>query len=68
MPRWNLLPLLLGLSVLLSLPLEWFGVPGFLPAEWANPFLHFAFTGVCWVLLGFVMLEKRSERQLVEVG
>ncbi len=26
LPRWNLLPLLLGLSVLLSLPLEWFGV------------------------------------------
>jgi len=68
LPRWNLLPLLLGLSVLLSLPLEWFGVPAFLPAEWANSFLHFAFTGVCWVLLGFVMLEPGRERQPVGVG
>ncbi len=61
--RWNLLPLLLGLTVVLSLPMEWFGAPALLPTQWANPFLHFALTGVGWVLLGIAMLDqKRASR------
>ena len=63
LPRWNLLPLLLGSTVVLSLPLDWFGVPAFLPSQWATPFLHFALTGACWVLLGIVMMDQRREAQ-----
>ena len=36
LPRWNLLPLLVGLTVVLSSPLDWFGVPALLPSQWAN--------------------------------
>jgi hypothetical protein len=63
LPRWNLLPLLVGLTIVLSLPLEWFGVPAILPTEWANPFLHFALTGACWVLLGLAMMNYGREPQ-----
>jgi hypothetical protein len=64
LPRWNLLPLLLGLTVVLSLPLDWFGVPAFLPSQWATPFLHFAITSACWVLFGIAMTDQKQEPQL----
>jgi hypothetical protein len=63
LPRWNLLPLLVGSTLVLSLPFEWFGVPAFLPAQWATAFLHFAITGTCWVLLGIAMMDPRREPQ-----
>jgi hypothetical protein len=63
LPRWNLLPLLLGSTVVLSLPFDWFGVPAFLPVQWATPFLHFVLTGTCWVLLGIAMMDQRREPQ-----
>lgn len=63
LPRGNLLPLLVGSTVVLSLPLDWFGVPAFLPSEWATPFLHFAITGACWVLLGIAMMDQKREPQ-----
>jgi hypothetical protein len=63
LPRWNLLPLLAGSTVVLSLPLDWFGVPAFLPSQFASPFLHFAITGACWVLLGIAMMDQRREPQ-----
>jgi hypothetical protein len=63
LPRWNLLPLLVGSTVVLSLPLDWFGVPAFLPSQWATPFLHFALTGACWVLLGIALMNQRREPQ-----
>jgi len=63
LPRWNLLPLLVGLSVVLSLAIEWFGAPAFLPSQWAHPFLHFALTGAGWVLLGIAMLDHKREPQ-----
>jgi len=63
LPRWNLLPLLVGSTVVLSLPFAWFGVPAFLPVQWATPFLHFAITGVCWVLLGIAMMDQKREPQ-----
>ena len=63
LPRWNLLPLLVGLTVVLSLPFDWFGVPAFLPSQWATPFLHFAITGACWVLLGIALMDPRREPQ-----
>jgi hypothetical protein len=64
LPRWNLLPLLLGLTVVLSLPLDWFGVPAFLPSQWATPFLHFAITSACWLLFGIAMTDQKQEPQL----
>jgi hypothetical protein len=63
LPRWNLLPLLVGATVLLSLPFDWFGVPAFLPLPWATPFLHFALTGACWVLMGMAMMGQRQGQQ-----
>ena len=63
LPRWNLLPLLVGSTVVLSLPFDWFGVPAFLPVQWATPFLHFAITGACWVLLGIELMDPRREPQ-----
>lgn len=67
LPRANLLPLLLGSTVVLSLPLDWFGVPAFLPSQWATPFLHFAITGACWVLLGMAMTGQKREPQPARV-
>ncbi len=63
LPRWNLLPLLVGLTIVLSLPLDWFGVPAFLPSQLATPFLHFAITGACWVLFGIALIDHRLEPQ-----
>jgi hypothetical protein len=60
LPRWNLLPLLVGLTVVLSLPFDWFGVPAIAPSLFTNPFLHFASTGACWLLLGMAMMEQRQ--------
>jgi hypothetical protein len=63
LPRWNLSPLLLGLTVVLSLMLGWFGVPAFLPLQWVSPVLYFAITGACWVLFGIAMIDQRQEPQ-----
>lgn len=63
LPRWNLLPLLLGATVVLSLPFDWFGAPAFLPSQLVTPFLHFAITGACWVLLGIALMDLRREPQ-----
>jgi hypothetical protein len=52
-----------GSTVVLSLPFDWFGVPALLPVQWATPFLHFAITGACWVLLGIALLDPRREPQ-----
>ena len=37
LPRWNLVPVLLGATVVLSLPFEWFGAPALLPLPWVTP-------------------------------
>ncbi len=50
LPRWNLLPLLVGLIILLSYAI------GFLPLE-----LECAVIGACWVLLGIALLDQRRE-------
>ena len=64
-PRLNLLALLVGATVVLSLPLDWFGVPAFLPLPWASAFLHFALSGAAWVLLGLALLDQRAPRPVV---
>ena len=64
LPRWNLLPLLLGLTVVMSFPLNWFGVPALFPSQWATPFLHFAITGACLVLLGIALMDRTRHAEL----
>ncbi len=61
LPRWKLLPLLLGATLVLSLPFDWFGVPAFLPVPGVTPFLHFAISGVCWVLYGIALTGPDRE-------
>jgi hypothetical protein len=63
LPRANLLPLLVGSTVVLSLPFDWFGVPALLPSQLVTPILHFALTGACWVLLGMALIDPRREPQ-----
>jgi hypothetical protein len=63
LPRWNLAPLLVGSTVVLSLPFDWFGAPAFLRLQGATPFLHFALTGACWLLLGMALMEQRRQPQ-----
>src|SRR5688500_7045930 len=45
LPRWNLLPLLIGSTSVLSFALQGFGAPRFLPAQWVIPLLDFALEG-----------------------
>jgi hypothetical protein len=59
LPRWNLLPLLMGAAVLLRIAPDWLGVRNYDPMQLAAYFLHFAITGGCWVLLGVAMMEQR---------
>ena len=63
LPRWNLVPLLVGATIVLSFPFDWFGVPAFLPSQWVTPFLHFVITVACWVLLGIALMDPRREPQ-----
>jgi hypothetical protein len=63
LPRWNVLPLLLGSTIVLSFTHEMFGVPALLPSPLETPFLQFALTGACWVLLGIALINPRQEPQ-----
>jgi hypothetical protein len=67
LPRWNVLPLLLGSTFVLSLPMDWFGVPAFLPMppQVNVAFLHFVITAACWVLLGVAMMEQAQAPEAV---
>jgi hypothetical protein len=60
LPRWNLLPGLLGATIVLSLGFEWFGVPAFLPSQWLSPTLFISINGACLVLLGISMMDQRQ--------
>jgi hypothetical protein len=63
LPRWNLLPLLVGSTVVLSFAPNWFDVPSYHPLQLAASFLQFAITGACWVLIGMTMMDQRREPQ-----
>lgn len=63
LPRWNLLPLLLGSAVVLRIAPDWFGLRNYHPLLMAAYFLHFVITGLCWVLLGMAMMDQRREPQ-----
>jgi hypothetical protein len=63
LPRWNVLPLLVGSTVVFSIVPDLFGVPNYHPAQLGAYFLHFAITGVCWALLGIAMMDQRQAPQ-----
>jgi hypothetical protein len=63
LPRWNLLPLLVGLTVVFRLAPNWFGVPNYHPVQLTAYFLYYAITGACWVLLGIALIDPRPEPQ-----
>jgi hypothetical protein len=63
LPRWNLLPLLAGSTVVLSLAPNWFDVHSYHPLQLAASFLQLAITGACWVLIGMAMMDQRRAPQ-----
>jgi hypothetical protein len=63
LPRWNLLPLLAGSTVVFAFAPDWFGVPNYHPLQFAASFLKLAITGACWVLLGLTMMNQKHEPQ-----
>ena len=63
LPRWNLLPLLLGSTVVLGFGFDWFGVPALLPMPWLAPALHFGVAGACWMLLGLALMDPPPKLQ-----
>jgi hypothetical protein len=67
LPRWNWLPLVVGLTIGFRLAPDWFGVPPYHSLQFTAYFLYFAITGACWVLLGIAMMEQRQEPQPAEI-
>jgi len=65
LPRWNLLPMLLGATIVLSFGFEWFGVPAFLPSPWASPTLFIFLSGIGLLLLGIALLDPGREPEPV---
>lgn len=63
LPRWNLLPLLVGSTLVFRIAPDWFGLPSYHPLQLAAYFLHFAITGTCWVLIGTVIVDQKQEPQ-----
>ena len=64
LPRWNVMPVLVGLPTLLLI------VPTLViqssmhrdfEAVLTTTFLRLALTGICWVLLGLVMTDRKQE-------
>jgi hypothetical protein len=62
LPRWNLLPLLAGSTILFGFATTLFGVPGDHPLQ----LLPFFITGACWVLLGLALMYPRRQPQPAE--
>lgn len=61
--RWNLLPLLMGATVLFRFAPDWFGVRNYHPVQLAAYFLHLSITGACLVLIGIALMERSQEPQ-----
>lgn len=63
LPRWNLLPGLLGATIILSFGFEWFGVPPVMPLQWASPTLFISINGAILVLLGISIMNQTRESE-----
>jgi hypothetical protein len=63
LPRWNLLPGLLGATILLSFGFEWFGVPAVMPFQWVSPRLFISINGACLLLLGISIMNQTQESE-----
>jgi hypothetical protein len=67
LPRWNVMPLLVGLpSMLLIVPdlLINNNTPNRFELTLTTTFLRFALTGICWVLMGIAMKGQSQGREL----
>ena len=66
LPRWNVMPLLVGLpTILLIVPdlLIDGGTPNHFELTLITTFLRFGLSGACWVLLGIALMDQRREPQ-----
>lgn len=63
MPRWNGLPLLVGATVVMVVPFDWFGVPALVPGLALSPLWHFSISGVSWILFGIGMIGQAAPSQ-----
>lgn len=64
LPRWNLLPVLVGIIVILRFVPDLVGWQNYHPLQLTGYFLHLAITGACWFLFGIAMMEQRPQPQL----
>jgi hypothetical protein len=66
LPRWNLMPLLVGLPTILliapSLLIER-STPNQFELTLITTFLRFGLTGACWVILGLALMDQGREPQ-----
>jgi hypothetical protein len=64
LPRWNVMPLLVGLPTILligpSLLIDG-STPNQFELTLITTFLRFALTGACWVLMGIALMDHRRE-------
>jgi len=64
---WNLIPVLEGGTIVLSLGYEWFGVPALLPSLGLSSTLFISVSGLCLVLLGITMVDQGEGRSTAVV-
>ena len=70
LPRWNAMPLLVGLpTILLIVPSSLIdtSTPHHFELTLITTFLRFGLTGVGWVLLGIVLPDSQQEHEPVRV-
>ncbi len=63
LPRWNLVPGLLGATIVLSFGIEWFGVPALISSQWTSPLLFISINGAFLVMFGISILDQRQKSE-----
>jgi hypothetical protein len=66
LPRWNVMPLLVGLPTILLIAPDILidrNTPNQFELTLITTFLRFGLTGLCWMLLGIAMMGQRQEGQ-----
>lgn len=63
LPRWNFVPLLIGVPLLIHPLSDWYKVPAYSPTSFAVSFIYLITTGAYWILIGLAMMDKRQESQ-----
>lgn len=60
LPRWNVAPILIGVIALLRFAPGWLDLPNYHTFQLGAYFLHLSLTGVCLILIGIAMTERRD--------